>query len=403
MTLSPSETESRLAVYFAQIGDILGHKKRRESFATYAMGLLGDGARKSVEPIACRACGDPSRADALHQKLLHFVANSEWSDREVRRTAARYAIEEMSRRSPVKTWIIDDTGFLKQGEDSVGVQRQYTGSAGKITNCQIGVSLSVASDEAQVPIDFELFLPKSWTEEPERRKAARIPDSVCFKSKIDLAIDMITRAVDDQVPGDIVLADSFYGDAIKLRDVIRCFGLDYALGVDAATKLHLVDGRGRRSESESAKEIALRLGRDAFRKVTWRQGTKEALSSPFVFRRVHVANKTAVDRDALWLIIEWPESQDEPTRYSLTTLRERMSKKQIVRLLKERYRTEVVYEEMKGNLGLDHFEGRSFVGWHHHVTVALCCYAFIASERLRHFPPSAISTADGPHTLSSAA
>lgn len=403
MTLSPSDTEGRLAGYFVRIGAILGHKKRRESFATYAMGLLGDGARKSVEPIACRACGDPSRADALHQKLLHFVANSEWSDREVRRTAARYVIEEMTRRSPVRTWIIDDTGFLKQGEDSVGVQRQYTGSAGKITNCQIGVSLSVASDEAQVPIDFELFLPKSWTEEPERRKAARIPDSVVFKSKIDLAIDMITRAVEDQVPGDIVLADSFYGDAIKLRDVIRCFGLDYALGVDAATKLHVVDGRGRRSESESAKDIALRLGRDAFRKVTWRQGTKDALSSQFVFRRVQVANKGAVERDALWLIIEWPESQDEPTRYSLTTLGERMSKKQIVRLLKERYRTEVVYEEMKGNLGLDHFEGRSFVGWHHHVTVALCCYAFIASERLRHFPPSTRSTIDGAHAISSAA
>lgn len=403
MTISPSDTESRLALYFERIGDILGHKKRRESFATYAMGLLGDGARKSVEPIACRACGDPSRADALHQKLLHFVANSDWSDRDVRRTAASYAIEEMTRRSPIRTWILDDTGFLKQGEDSVGVQRQYTGSAGKITNCQIGVSLSVASDEAQVPIDFELFLPKSWAEEPERRKAARIPDAVVFKTKIELAIDMITRAVDDKVPGDIVLADSFYGDAVQLRDVIRCFGLDYALGVSSDTTLHVVDGRGRRTESESAKKIALRLGRGAFRKVAWREGTKQALSSHFAFRRVHVANKGAVDRAALWLVVEWPESQDEPTRYSLTTLRERMSKKQIVRLLKERYRTEVVYEEMKGNLGLDHFEGRSFVGWHHHVSVALCCYAFIASERLRHFPPSQRSTIHEAHAISSAA
>ncbi|ATB51295.1 endonuclease DDE [Corallococcus macrosporus DSM 14697] len=163
----------RLERYFQQIGDVLGEESRRGSFALYAMGLLGEGERKSVEPIAARACPDPERVDAMHQRLLHFAVDSRWSDREVRRQAARYALEAMTRRESVEAWIVDDTGFLKQGKHSVGVQRQYTGSAGKVANCQIGVSLSVATRTEHLPLDFELYLRMRCTSPVFRRPDGR--------------------------------------------------------------------------------------------------------------------------------------------------------------------------------------------------------------------------------------
>ena len=177
-----SAGQRRLSDYFDRIGALLGRKGRRESFALYAEGVFGDGERKSIEPIAARACADPSRADAGHQRLLHFALDAPWSDDDVRREAARYALEAMTAREPVDSWIVDDTGFLKQGKHSVGVQRQYTGSAGKTTNCQIGVSLTVATRTEQVPIDFALYLPETWTEDRARRHEARIPDLLTYPS-----------------------------------------------------------------------------------------------------------------------------------------------------------------------------------------------------------------------------
>jgi SRSO17 transposase len=205
MRMDAAATE-RLNQYFTQIGDVLGSPSRRESFALYAMGILGDGDRKSVEPIASRACGSARSADAAHQRLLHFISNARWSDREVRRAAAGYALEAITRHSPVQAWILDDTGFLKQGHHSVGVQRQYTGSAGKVANCQIGVSLCVATNDDHLPIDFELYIPEPWANDASRRKIAHIPDTLVFKTKPQLAIDMLRRAVKGKIPRGVVLA-----------------------------------------------------------------------------------------------------------------------------------------------------------------------------------------------------
>src|SRR3954462_6046399 len=181
----------RLSKYFDSIGAVLGRKGRRESFALYAEGVLGDGEGKRLEPIAARACADPARANAEHQRLLHFALDAPWSDHDVRRVAARYAIEAMTVREPIDSWIVDDTGFLKQGKHSVGVQRQYTGSAGKTTNCQVGVSLCVATPTEHLPIDFELYVPTCWTDDPKRRAEARIPDGLVFHTKPELAIIII--------------------------------------------------------------------------------------------------------------------------------------------------------------------------------------------------------------------
>jgi SRSO17 transposase len=386
------EGRGRLESYFAEVGVALNNKRRRESFAIYAYGLLSNLERKSAEPIASAAIGHPARCDASHQRLLHFAADSPWSDRDVRCVAAQHVVAAMSAREPVTTWIIDDTGFPKQGTHSVGVQRQYTGTSGKISNCQIGVTLTVATRSAHAPIDAELYLPESWANDPLRRKECKIPDDVRFKTKHELALDMITRAVDAGIPGEILLADSAYGDSCDFRSTVRVLGLDYALGIHATTTMWLLDRASRRrGDAQTARSLALSLGRGAFRRITWREGTKAKLRSRFALRRVKTAHDDGIDasnREPLWLLIEWPDGEKEPTKYALTTLPRTMSKKQIVRIVKERWRTEAAYEEMKGELGLDHFEGRSFRGWHHHVSVVLCCYAFVIGERLRHFPPA---------------
>jgi SRSO17 transposase len=389
-------TAYRLEHFFGGIGVHLKDRRKKESFAMYAFGILGDGERKSAEPIAARACGDESRAAAMHQKLIYFLGNSRWDDRAVRMDAARYAIEAVQEREPITTWIIDDTGFLKQGTHSVGVQRQYTGSAGKVTNCQVGVSLAVASSAEQIAVDFELYLPESWTEDRARRRETRIPDDVQFKTKNELALDMIKRAKQQGIPGDILLADSAYGDNTDFRNSIRALGFDFAVGVHQTLGVLRLDRNDRiNTKPQSAGEVVASLPKKAFRRITWRDGTKSKLSGRFCFVRVHTTHDDGIAlalREPLWLVAEWPEGDDKPSKFVLTTLPRRMSKKQIVRLLKERWRTERMYEDLKGELGLDHFEGRSFPGWHHHVSVVLCCYAFVVAERARGFSPSASRT-----------
>lgn len=380
----------RIESYFARVGEVLGNAKRRASFAVYAMGLLGSAERKSVEPMVALVCRNPRKMDAAHQRLLHFVSSAPWDDRAVRRVAAHYAVDAMVEREPVEAWILDDTGFLKQGSHSVGVQRQYTGSAGKITNCQIGVSLSVATRTEHVPVDFELYLPESWTEDPARRKEARIPDSIQFQTKPQLGIAMVRRALADGLPRGVLLADSAYGSSSEFRQELRDLGLPYAVGVAPQTAVWLLDAQSRcRGDPVSVQDLALRIeARGGFRHCTWRKGTKQDLTARFALRRVTPAGAHA-ERDALWLLIEWRAGEKEPANYFLANVPEDIRKRQLIRLVMQRWRTERVYEDLKGELGLDHFEGRRFPGWHHHVSVALCCFAFVVAERVRRFSPSA--------------
>jgi SRSO17 transposase len=381
---------SRLTEYLRRIGEILGHDRRRASFATYALGLLGEAERKSIEPIAARSCPDVEQVSAVHQQLQHFVADSPWSDRDVRLGAARYAIEALTGREPIETWQIDDTGFLKQGTHSVGVQRQYTGSAGKIANCQIGVSLTVATGNEQLPIDFELYLPKSWTESRERCEEAQIPEEVTFKTKVEQACEMIRRALADGIPRGVVLADAFYGDEPSFRGAVRSQGLHYAVGIKSDNRVWKLDRRGRRcGEPLTVAQLARSLPANSFRHVTWRQGTEAPLRGLFRMYRVvpayRATDEDLASREPVWLIIE--RFEDSETKYSFASLPRSWSEKRLIRLLKQRWKTERVYEDLKGELGLDHYEGRRYSGWHHHVSVALCCYAFVVAERARRFSP----------------
>jgi SRSO17 transposase len=322
---------------------------------------------------------------------LHFVAESQWDDHAVRRTAAQYAIAAIGQRESIATWIIDDTGFLKQGTHSVGVQRQYTGSAGKIANCQIGVSLSVATQSTHLPVDFELYLPESWASDAHKRREGGVPKDVVFRTKPELALEMVRRALRDNVPQGVLLADAAYGNSSAFRAAVRAEGLDYAVGIESTTKVWPVVAR--RGQAKSVGELAMALGIRRYRKVTWRDGTRKPLWSWFAACRVVVCHDdgTAVDeREELWLLIEWPPNENEPTKFTLSTLPKRTSVKTLALTTKERWRNERVYEDLKGELGLDHFEGRRFRGWHHHVSVALCCYAFIVAEQARSFPPSGV-------------
>jgi SRSO17 transposase len=389
--------QQRLNVYLGRLADVLNNKKRRASFAIYAMGILGDGERKSVEPIAARACADPAETEALHQRLLHFLVDSSWDDATIRRLAATEivgALREAGR--PIDAWLIDDTGFLKQGTHSVGVQRQYTGTAGKVTNCQIGVSLCLKTPSDQLPIDFELYLPRCWADDPERRAEALIPDQIRFRTKPELALVLLRRAVEAGLPPAPVLADAAYGNCGKFRAGVRKLGLEYGVGVDSTTKVWRIDAqRHRQDEALSVRDLALQLAYvpRGYRRVTWRDGTKKKLTARFAVKRVlpyHDDGKDPdTEREPVWLVCEWQDGEVQPTKFYFAVVHGKKSKKKLIRLIKERWRTERAYEDLKGELGLDHYEGRRYPGWHHHISVVLGCYAFVMAERVRLFPPSA--------------
>ena len=236
--------------YFDRIGGVLRTASQRTSFAVYVLGLMGDGERKSAEPMAARACPDPDRADAAHQRPKCFTRGAEWSDHDVRTEAARYALAAMTTREPVTDWIIDDTGFPKQGKRSVGVQRQHSGTSGKAGNCQVAASLTIATRKEHVPVDFELHLPESWTDDPSRRAEAHIPSEVTFKTKPELAVAMIERAVENGLPPGLVLADSAYGDNAEFRRRVRCEGLAYAVCLHCTTTVWRLDSLGRCTATE---------------------------------------------------------------------------------------------------------------------------------------------------------
>jgi SRSO17 transposase len=381
--------QRRLEDYFCDIGKVLRHTAQRASFAMYALGILGDGERKSVEPIAARACGDQvDQVEPTHQRLLHFVGQAKWSDRAVRLTGARYALDRMTEAGTIESWIVDDTGFLKQGTHSVGVKRQYTGSAGKVTNCQVAVSLTLATKTDHVPVDMQLYLPDTWANSSERREEAHIPDGVQFQTKPQIALNMIKQACADKLPLGRVLADCAYGDNVPFRQGVRAVGLEYGLAVQATTKVYGVNAGGFVHPSPiSVGQWVGRLRPREFRRLTWRDGTKKQLWSYFAFRRVIGADDP--QKEQMWLVTERSGEKTPKFQYYLVTGSRKMTKKSIVRALKERYRTEQMYQETKGGLGLDHYEGRRYPGWNHHVSVILSCYSFIVAERVRHFPPSA--------------
>jgi len=361
--------------------------------------------RKSIEPLA--AAIDPVHVPARHQSLQHFVADSPWCDESVLGRVRSWVLPKMRTEREGRVFLIaDDTGMPKAGTHSVGVARQYCGQLGKTDNCQVAVSLSIATPAASLPIKYRLYLPDTWTDDPTRCAAAGVPDDVVFMTKPQISLAQIAQAKEAGLPGDIVAADAGYGDDTGYRDGITGLGLLYVLGIKPGTTVWAPGtgplppkpwaGRGkkptrlRRDEAHrpaSVKEVAMSLPASAYRNLTWREGTNTKLSSRFAAIRVRAAHRDSqldIPRDEEWLLIEWPKGEAEPTKYFLSTLPADISRKELVAAVKSRWRIERDYQELKQEFGLDNFEGRNWRGFHHHATLCIAAYAFLIGERLAH-------------------
>lgn len=403
-----SSSESRFTAYVERLAAALGHADRAAPFRAYCTGLMLPGERKSIEPMAARV--EPDRVGAAHQSLHHFVAKAAWADRAVLDVVRDLVLPALLEGGPLRFWIIDDTGMPKKGRHSVGVARQYCGQIGKQDNCQVAVSLSLATDHASLPIAFQLYLPETWANDPIRRAKAGIPDAVAFQTKPAIALDQIRAAVAGGLPPGVVLMDAGYGTDTDLRAGIDALGLLYVAGIQSSTSLWppgvaplppkpwsgtgrppKLLRRGPGHEPVAAKVLARGLAPAAWRTVTWREGTNAPLTSRFAAVRVHPAhrdNERAELRPAEWLLVEWPEDEDEPTKYWLSTLPDTMSLDDLVDTAKGRWRIERDYLELKQELGLGHYEGRGWRGFHHHATLCIAAYGFLVRERAA-FPPSA--------------
>jgi len=366
------------------------------------------GERKSVEPIA--AVTAPARVAAQHQSLLHFVGEERWSDERVLAKVREMVLPEIERHGPIEAWIIDDTGLPKKGRHSVGVARQYCGQLGKEDNCQVAVSLSIANEHASLPVAYRLYLPQEWTNDGERLRKAGVPADVEFKTKHEIALEQLRWACAAGLPRGVGLLDAGYGNNSNLRADMTALGLRYVAGILSNTTVWTDErgplppkpwsGRGRppkrlrRDDKHwpvSVKELALGLPKRAWRTIEWREGSAETLSSRFARVRVRAARRDErrhETRPEEWLLIEWPKGENEPTKYWLSTLPADITFQRLVYVAKLRWRIERDYLELKQEVGLGHFEGRGWRGFHHHATLCIAAYGFLISER-EAIPPSA--------------
>jgi len=390
------DIERRFNCYVDKLVGVIGHADRAGPLRAYCMGLVMPGERKSVEPMA--AITAPGRTAAQYQSLLHFVGQGAWSDEEVLAKVREAVLPRIERYGAIEAWIIDDTSFPKQGRHSVGVSHQYCGQLGKQANCQVAVTLSLANHDASLPVAYRLYLPKAWVEDTERRDKAGVPEDVVFKTKPEIALDQIRWACESGLPGDMALLDAGYGHDSKLRAGITELGKRYVAGIQPQTlvwkpgvRRGQTPKKGRRDapNTTSVKDLAFGLRAKAWCTIKWREGTNEWLSSRFARVRVHVASshERAGKPVQEWLLIEWPEGEKEPTKYWLASLPKNITFRDLVDAAKLRWRIERDYQELKQEVGLGHYEGRGWRGFHHHATLCIAAYGFLLSER-ETIPPS---------------
>jgi SRSO17 transposase len=393
---------TRLAAFTEDIFESIPRKDQRCWGQTYLRGLLLDGKRKSIEPMATRlARGDPAAdAYALEQALQQFVNQSPWDPLPVRRRLA----QRMTAAIGPQAWVIDDTAFPKFGRHSVGVAPQYCGALGKVANCQVGVSIHAATDQASCPLDWRLFLPEGWDEDAERRRKAHVPPTERHRPKWQLALELLDELAGWGLAAPVILADAAYGEISEFRLGLEQRGLAYVVQVPGTISAYPPDvapeavpyaGRGRppvpryRRPRWALRQLVLAAGAGAATTVAWRQGADgQPLASRFVALRVRPAGvrlRRAAGGGELpvrWLLAEWPDGEPEPIKYWLASLPADAPVDRLAGLAKLRWRVEHDYRELKDALGLDHFEGRSFKGWHHHVTLVSVAHAFVTLQRL---------------------
>jgi SRSO17 transposase len=396
-------SEGRFEAYVDALASVLGHVDRVAGLRDYCTGLLLPLERKSVEPLA--AATAPGRVSAQHQSLMHFVSQSAWSDERLLAKIGELVVPVIEEHGPIEAWIVDDTAFRKKGRHSVGVGRQYCGEIGKQDNCQVAVSLSLANAWASLPIAFRLYLPKDWAEDGVRRKKAGVGEEIGFATKPQIALQQIRQALEAGLPRGVVLADPGYGHDASFRSELTAQQVPYVAGVQSNAmvwkigvvpppgRAHPKTGRRNRPDVISAKDIAFGLAPEAWRTVEWREGSNGVLSSRFARVRLHSAHRGGTSESQQeWLLIQWPEGEAEPTKYWLSTLPQDIAFERLVELAKLRWRIERDYQDLKQELGLDHFEGRSWRGFHHHASLCIAAYGFLICER-ETIPPSAPGSA----------
>jgi SRSO17 transposase len=415
--------ERELTTFVEEMTDNMGRLERRQALGQYVRGLLLDGERKSIEPMAARLVDDASEISAMRQRMQQAVVVAEWADDEMR---ARLACKLERELPGVEAFVIDDTGFPKKGKLSVGVARQYSGTLGRTDNCQVATSLHLAGERGSGCVGMQLYLPEEWAQDPKRRAKAGVPDNVPFMTKWQIGLGLLEVALDWGVRKHVVLADAGYGDAVEFRDGVAALGLKYLVGV---TPTHLAwplgskpklplrtPGSSGRPQTRyrdggrkpvSMKELVLSLGRGQFRTVTWREGSEGSRRSRFAALRIRSAEGHTKGRppsDEQWLLSEWPRGEPEPTKYWLSSLSAATSLKNLVRQAKLRWRVERDYQELKQEIGLDHYEGRTWRGFHHHATLCAAAHGFLAIRRALFPPePGSVDPADGSSAPSASA
>ena len=392
--------ESRFERYCDTIVNTLMHADREQPARWYIKGLMLPGRRKSVEPMAARV--QPDNVRSAHQSMHHLVADAPWSDEAMLSAVARAVLPKLVRDDAPVHWIVDDTGFPKKGQHSVGVARQYCGQTGKQDNCRVAVSLSIATARGSLPVGYRLYLPRAWSDDPARCRKVGVPDEVGFATKPELALQQIEAALAAGYPRGVVLADAAYGDDTAWRATLAGHDLTYAVGVRPGTTVWWGEhqplpepkpaggqrGRSRRRlkrdethQPIAVAELARALPRRDWQTVMWRQGVSAPLSSRFARVRVRAAHRDQ-PRDQEWLIIEWANGTAEPAHYWLSNLPRDTPWQAMVDTLMSRWQIERDYQELKQELGLGHYEGRNWRGFHHHASLCIAAYGFLMLERL---------------------
>jgi SRSO17 transposase len=397
-----------LTAFLDAVAGSLGHPRRRHWCDAYLRGVLLDGHRKSVEPMAARLKAIERGDEDYEQALQQFLNQSPWDEQELLHglhlwIGGRFGTDGFL--------IIDDTGLPKQGEHSVGVARQYTGTLGKVGSRQVAVTLQFATASQVVALDARLYLPQAWAGDRDRMAKAGVPDAVGYQPKWQMALAMVRRAVANGF-GGVVLADSLFGTVTAFREELAADGRTYCVGIDSTLKVIAADadlgpipppsGRGRpptrpanvRAGATSPTVKAWSLGRARdFRSVTWREGSKGKMTGRFAAWRVRPAHQLSAGKvplAACWLLVEWPADVAQPAKYFFSNLPATTSLRRLVATAKSRWWVEHSYRELKDELGLDHFEGRSWRGWNHHVILVLMAYAFLQDVRRRR--PQKVAT-----------
>lgn len=394
--------DGELDEFVGELFEGMGRRERLEAMGAYVEGLLLDGERKNIEAMARRLVNDESQVEAKRQRMQECVTRAGWLDGEMNR---RLALKVGRELPGVEALILDDTGFPKKGKHSVGVQRQYTGSLGRVDNCQIATSLHLASERGSCCIGMRLYLPQEWADDLPRREKAGVPEDVVFQKKWEIALDQLDAAAGWGVANHVVLGDAAFGDVTDFRVALEERGRSYMLGAASTLKVWAPGmgpippeaqpkskrGRPRTKyktgdvEPMTLLEIGLAAGECNLKTLTWREGSKGPQRSRFAAVRVQTAHRHASGKAPgreVWLVWAWPTGEEKPNKFWLSNLPANTSLKRLVYLAKLRWRVERDYQEMKGELGLDHYEGRTWKGFHHHCTLVSLAHAFLTLQRV---------------------